>query len=87
MSTLSKSLDDSRFESLAFSNRLMEAQSAVARDTEQFTNLTRQIAATESEKNSLAGQLAALSSQMTNQTSQLADEGTARRGPDQSWSS
>jgi chromosome segregation ATPase len=69
--TLSNTLNESQSASLTFSNQLMEAQSAVARDAEQITNLTVQLAAVESEKQTLNQSIVDLNSQMTNQVAAL----------------
>jgi chromosome segregation ATPase len=69
--TLTNTLNENRSASLAFSNQLMEAQSAVARDAEQITNLTVQLAVVESEKQTLDQSIVDLNSQMTNQVAAL----------------
>ena len=53
MLTLSNSLDESQSASLTFSNHLIEAESAIVLDTEQITNLNRQVAEVESENQTL----------------------------------
>jgi chromosome segregation ATPase len=69
--TLSNTLNESQLASLTFSNQLMDAQSAIARDAEQITSLTRQLAAVESEKQTLDQSIVDLNSQMTNQVAAL----------------
>jgi chromosome segregation ATPase len=69
--TFSNSLNDSQSASLTFSNQLVEAQSAIAQDMEQITNLTQQVAAVESEKQTLNQNIVDLNSQMTNQVAAL----------------
>ena len=69
--TLTNTLNESQSASLTFSNQLMEAQSAIARDAEQITNLTVQLAAVESEKQTLDQNSVDLNSQMTNQVAAL----------------
>jgi hypothetical protein len=49
----------------------MDAQSSIARDAEQLTNLTVQLAAVESEKQTLNRSIVDLNSQMTNQVAAL----------------
>ena len=70
--TLSNRLDECQSAALTFSNHLMEAESAMARDTEQITNLTRQFAATESENQTLSQRVTDLTNQMAAFTSQIA---------------
>ncbi len=53
MLTLSNRLDESRSASLTFSNQVIEAESTLALDTEQITNLTGQVAELTSENQSL----------------------------------
>ena len=61
---LSNSLDASLSASSALSNRLIEAQSTIAVDREQITNLTRQITGKEAENQNLAGRITDLTNQM-----------------------
>jgi len=67
----SNSLDESRAASLSFSNQMVEAQSALALDAEQITNLNRRAAAAESENQILGRRVAELNGQMTNQVAAL----------------
>jgi chromosome segregation ATPase len=69
--------------SLTFSNQLMEAQSTAALQTEQITNLNRQVAATAAENQALGqsvmdltNQLAALTSQNAHTEASLAQANT-----------
>jgi chromosome segregation ATPase len=55
-----------------FSNQLVEAQSTIAQNTEQITNLNEQLAVVESEKQTLDQRVMDLNSQMTNQIADLA---------------
>ena len=76
MLTLSNYLDESRVVSLTLSNHLAEAGSTVARDTEQITNLTRQVAEVASENQALRQHAADLTNQLADLTSQIALTGT-----------
>jgi len=86
MFTLSNRLDASRSEWLTFSNQLMEAEAAIARDSEQVTNLTRQLAGLESENQTLqaggqrvadlTNQIAGLNGQIASAESNLAQAET-----------
>ncbi len=69
--TLTNTLNESQSSSLTFSNQLMEAQSAIARDAEQTTNLRVQLASVESEKQTLDQSIVDLNSRMTNQVAAL----------------
>ncbi len=74
--TLSNRLDVYQSASLTLSNLLTEAESAIARDTEQITNLTRQVAEVESENQTrqaaLDQRVMALTNQVAGLTSQIA---------------
>ena len=70
--TLSNSLDESQSVSLTFSNHLAEAESTIALDTEQITNLNRQVAEVESENQTLGQRVMDLTNQMAGLTSQIA---------------
>ena len=86
MFTLSNRLDASQSEWLTFSNQLMEAEAAVARDVEQVTNLTRRLAELESENQTLqavgqrvadlTNQIAGLNGQIASAESNLAQAET-----------
>jgi len=76
MLTLSNYLDESRVVSLTLSNHLAEAGSTVARDTEQITNLTRQVAEVASENQALRQHAADLTNQLADLTCQIALTGT-----------
>lgn len=81
---LSNSLAETRSASLAFSNELAEAQSTIALDTEQITNLNRQIAATESENQTLNQNFMDLTKQMAVQITGLTNQiAITRAGLDQ----
>ncbi|MGH7993380.1 MAG: hypothetical protein ACREDQ_07685 [Limisphaerales bacterium] len=69
---LSNRLDESLSSSLASSNQLAEAQSAMALDAEQITNLTGQVAAVESEKQTLDQRVLDLTNQTAGLTRQVA---------------
>ncbi len=69
---LSNRLDESLSASLAASNHLAEAQSAMALDAEQITNLTGQVAAVESEKQTLDQRVLDLTNQTAGLTRQIA---------------
>jgi chromosome segregation ATPase len=69
--TLSNSLDESRSASSVFSNHLVEAESALALDTEQITNLTRRVAEMESENQTLGQTLGRRVMDLTNQMAGL----------------
>jgi len=85
MLTLSNRLDASRSESLTFSNQLIEAESTVARDAAQATNLTRRLAELESENQTLqvlgqrvtdlTNQITGLDGQIASATANLARAG------------
>lgn len=68
---LTNTLNESQSAALTFSNQLMEAQSAIAGAAEQITNLTVQLAAVESEKQTLDQSMMDLNSRMTNQVAAL----------------
>jgi len=70
--TLSNSLDESRSVSLTLSNHLAEAESTAALDTEQITNLTRQVAEVGSENQTLGQRVMDLTNQMAGLTRQIA---------------
>jgi len=74
--TLSNRLDESRSASLSFSNHLIGAESTIALDTEQITNLTRQVVEKVSEYQTLSQTLDRrvmdLTNQMAGLTSQIA---------------
>jgi len=79
MLTLSNRLDASRSESLTFSNQLTEADSIVARDAEQATNLTLRVAELESENQmfqALGQRVVDLTNQITGLNGQLASATT-----------
>ncbi|HEV2437435.1 MAG TPA: hypothetical protein VG077_15695 [Verrucomicrobiae bacterium] len=69
---LSNRLDESVSASWASSNRLMEAESNLVLDIEQITNLTRQVAAVESEKQALDRRVMDLTNQTAGLTRQIA---------------
>ncbi len=69
---LSNRLDESVSASWASSNRLTEAESNLDLDTEQITNLTRQVAAVESEKQALDQRVMDLTNQAAGLTRQIA---------------
>ena len=72
MLTLSNRLDVYQSASLTLSNLLTETESTIARDTEQITHLTRQVAGAESENQTLSRRVMALTNQMAGLTSQIA---------------
>ena len=72
MLTLSNYLDESRVVSLTLSNHLAEAESTLALDAEQITNLNRQVAEVASEKQALSLHAMDLTNQMAGLTSQIA---------------
>ena len=74
--TLSNSLDESQSVSLTLSNHLAEAESTIALDTEQITNLNRQVAEVELENQALRQHAMDLTNQMAGLTSQIALTGT-----------
>ena len=69
---ISNRLDESLSASLAFSNQLTEAQSTLVLDTDQITNLTRQVAEVESEKETLGQRVMDLTNQTASLTGQIA---------------
>jgi chromosome segregation ATPase len=69
---VSNRLDESRSASLAFSNQLTEAQSTLVLDTDQITNLTRQVAAVQSENETLGQRVMDLTNQTASLTGQIA---------------
>jgi chromosome segregation ATPase len=75
--TFSNSLDESRASALTFSNQMVEAQSALALDAEQITNLNQRAAAAESENQILGRRVVELNSQMTNQVAALTRQTTS----------
>jgi chromosome segregation ATPase len=68
----SNRLDESQSASLTFSNLLIEAESAMVLDTEQITNLNRQVTEVESENQTLGRRVMDLTNQMAGLTSQIA---------------
>ena len=81
--TLSNRLDESWSAALTFSNRLMETESTIALDTEQITNLNRQVAELASENQTLQTldqRVVDLTNQMAGLTNQIA---LTRAGLDQ----
>jgi peptidoglycan hydrolase CwlO-like protein len=76
MLTLSNSFDECQSASLAFSNHLIEAESTIALDTEQITNLNRQVAGVESENQTLGRRVMDLTNQVAGLTSRIASAGT-----------
>lgn len=70
--SLSNRLGESLSASLAFSNHLAEAESAIALDTEQITNLTRHVAAVETENQTLSRRVMDLTNQLAGLTRQNA---------------
>jgi chromosome segregation ATPase len=80
MLTWSNNLDECRSASLACSNRLTEAESAVALDAEQITNLNRQLADLASEIQTLqasARRIVDLTNQVATLTAQIASTKTS----------
>jgi chromosome segregation ATPase len=69
--TLSNRFDESRSASLTFSNHLIEAESTIVLDTEQITNLNRQVAELESENQILGRRVMDLTNQMASLTGQI----------------
>ena len=69
--TLSNRFDESRSASLTFSNHLIEAESTIVLDTEQITNLNRQVAELESENQTLGRRVMDLTNQMASLTGQI----------------
>ena len=69
---VSNRLDESLSASSAFSNQLTEAQATLVLDTDQITNLTRQVAAVESEKETLGQRVMELTNQTASLTGQIA---------------
>jgi chromosome segregation ATPase len=65
MLTLSNRLDESQSAALTFSNQLNDAESNVALDTEQITNLTRQLAGVEAENQIFGRRVMDLTNQLT----------------------
>jgi chromosome segregation ATPase len=76
MLTLSNRLDVYQSATLTLSNLLTEAGATIARDAGQITNLTRQVAAVESENQTLGRRVMDLTNQMAGLTSQIALTGT-----------
>ncbi len=72
--TLSNSLDECRSASLTCSNRLMEAESNLALDTEQITNLNRQVAEVESKNQTLDQTFGQRVMDLTNQVAGLTNQ-------------
>jgi chromosome segregation ATPase len=72
MRALSNRLDESLSVSATFSNRLAETQSTMVLDTDQITNLTRQVAAVESEKQAADRRVVDLTSRLAGLTRQIA---------------
>jgi len=73
---LSNRLDESESAALGLSNHLAEAQSAMALDTDQITNLTRQVAAAESENQTLSRRVMELTNQAAGLAKQIALTGS-----------
>jgi len=71
LDVISNRLDESRSASLTFSNQLMEAQSTIALDTEQITNLNGQVAAAESGNQTLGQQVMDLTNQLAGLARQM----------------
>ena len=81
---LSNSLAETLSASLSFSNQLAEAQSTMVFDTEQSTNLNRQIAEVKSENQTLNQRLMDLTNQTAGQITGLTNQiAVARAGLDQ----
>lgn len=72
MLTLSNRLDAYQSASLTLSNLLTQADSTLALDTEQITNLTRQVAEAESENQTLSRRVMDLTNQIAGLTNQIA---------------
>jgi chromosome segregation ATPase len=71
--TLSNRLDECRLASVTFSNNLMEAEAVVvAKNMEQITNLNEQLAAVQSENQTLGQQITDLTNQIAGLTNQIA---------------
>ena len=68
---VSNRLDQSLSASSAFSNQLAEAQATHVLDTDQITNLTRQVAAASSEKEGLDRRVMELTNQAAGLTSRI----------------
>ena len=71
MAVISNSLDECRSASLTFSNHLMDAESTLALDAEQITNLNRQVAEVKSENQTLQSTLDQRVMDLTNQVADL----------------
>ena len=82
---LSNRLDESVSASWASSNRLTEAGSNLVLDTEQITNLTRQVAAVESEKQALDRRVLDLTNQTAGLTRQIASNQTSLERANQDY--
>lgn len=79
MLTLSNRLDEldkSRSVAVTFSNHLAEAQSTLALDAEQITNLTRQVATVKSENQTLSRRVRDLTNQLAGLTKRVTLTGT-----------
>jgi chromosome segregation ATPase len=72
--TLSNRLDESWSASLMFSNQLIEAESTLALNTDQITNLTRQVAELKSENQTLGQTLDRRVLDLTNQVAGLTSQ-------------
>jgi len=70
--TLSNNLGACQSAALTFSNQLMEAESTIALGAEQITNLTRRVAAAESENQTLGQRVMDLTNQLAGLTGQIA---------------
>jgi predicted nucleic acid-binding Zn-ribbon protein len=70
----SNNLAASQSAATAFSNQLTAAQSALALDAEQITSLNRQVAAAESDNQTLGRRLVDLNGKMTNQVAVLTEK-------------
>jgi hypothetical protein len=75
--TFSNSLNESQSASSAFSNQMVEAQSTVALDAEQITNLNLQVAAMGSENQTLGQRVMDLTNQMASRISGLTKQITS----------
>jgi len=74
MLTLSNSLDECRSASFTLSNRLTEAESIIALNTEQITNLNRQLAEAELQNQTLGQTLGRSVMDLTNQLAGLTSQ-------------
>lgn len=69
---LSNSVDQYRSASLTSSNQLLQAQSTIAQDSEQITNLTQQVADGQSENQTLEQRIAGYTNQVAGLLGQIA---------------